>query len=122
MNANRNRKRIPSDVAETALERWVVRWINRQAANYDDGAAGAIRDAQHGCSSGIVSELIYNRDCAKFARKHLSDILALLDDYADSMGEPLAPNRKQGYELDETWLAWVGFELALDRVASRAGY
>lgn len=122
MTANRNRKRIPSHMADTALERWVVRWINRRAASYDDGAAGAIRDAQHGCSSGIVSELIYNRDCAKFTRRHLADILAALETYHEETGEDIRPNRKEGQSLDETWLAWVGFELALSAVASRAGY
>ena len=114
------RNRIPARFAETALERFALRWINRKAEGYDDGWKGAAADLFHGgCSSGIVSELIYNTDCEKFARKHLVDILEVMSDYADNVGEYPTPDRRSGLQFDTTWLAWTGFEMAARRVVDR---
>ena len=114
-------KKISAIHAHTTLEKAVLRWINRRASDYDNGWKGATKDLFHGgCSSGIVSELIYNKDCDRFARRHLSDILALMEEYCDNMGEAPTPNRRDGMQFDTTWLAWSGFEMAAHNVVNRA--
>jgi hypothetical protein len=119
MTLNRSKK-IPVRCAETALERAALRWINRKADGYADGWKGAYADlCRGGCSSGIVSELIYNVDCERFARRHLVDILAIMEDVADNTGEAPTPNRRDGMTFDATWLAWYGFEHAAGNVAER---
>lgn len=71
------------------------------------------------CISGIVSELIYSRDCEAFAKRHLADSMEALDDYAGEMGEPVTPRKGMNWNFD--WLAWAGFELAARKVCDRAG-
>ena len=116
-------KKIPAIHAHSDLEKAALAWLNRRAADYDDGWKGAARDLFHsGCSSGVVSELIYNNDCDKFTRKHLVDILQLWEELWEEMGELPLPRKKDGMNLDTTWLAWMGFEEAARRVTSRAGY
>jgi hypothetical protein len=125
-------KRIALKYATTKLERAALRWINGRAADYETGAAGAVKDLLcGGCQSGMVSELIYYRDTVKFYRKHKTDISALLKDVLENSGckgpaelfgdkwesnDPLASD-----DMNQNLLAWFGFEEAARNVCSRAG-
>lgn len=133
MNTSKMGKRIASKFATTRLERAALAWMNERGEDYEAGAAGAWKDlAYGGCSSGMVSHLIYTRDCVAFYRRHRKDIAALLATMLDEHGidgprglfgdkweanDPLAnddPNRNL--------LAWFGFEEAARTVANRAGF
>jgi len=121
--------------AETPLERAVKKWVNEQI---DPGyptadAAAFLRDlSSHGCSSGMVGDLIYYTDTIPFFKRHKKEILALAkeqaSDYGMSVGQvleglngwdkddPLAEE-----ETNQNLLAWYGFEETARMLANRAG-
>lgn len=120
--------------AKTRLERHVQKWINEQAQEYDSGAAGVLKDLFYGgCSSGMVSHLIYYTDTVKFFQTHRREITALLKETMDSQGEhdlskifsntnsmtwdaedPLAQE-----DGNRNILAWFGFEETARILADR---
>ena len=113
-------KHIHAEHATNPLEEAARRWLNYKGRGYDYGAAGAYRDLTYGgCSSGIVSDLIYTSDCERFAKRHIADILAQWQSDTDDLGE--RPMPAKGKELNLGWLARYGFERAAQSVASRAG-
>jgi hypothetical protein len=113
-------KTIALHFATNPLEIAALDWLNTRGEDYDNGAAGPAAELfEHGCISGIVSELIYHVDTEAFAKLHLVDIMAALDEYADDVGEPLTPAKGMSWNCD--WLAWAGFELAARKVCDRAG-
>jgi hypothetical protein len=60
---------------------------------------------EHGCQSGIVSELIYTVDTHKWFDSYYEDIMELVEEYEESTGEQL---RWSG-DL-KNWFAWFSFE------------
>lgn len=107
---------------ENRLTKHVRCWLNAKGRDYDEGAAGAYRDLMYGgCASGIVNHLIYTRDCEAFAKRYLAEILEVIDDLAESMGEPAWPDERRGQSLSVDWLAWVGFEETARRIAVHVG-
>ena len=116
---------------ETKLERYVARWINKQAKDYDNGAEGVLKDLFYGgCQSGMVGELIYYADTVPFYKRHMSEIDALLKDTMKDTG--LQPAELFGDRWDsddplardtynQTLLAWFGFEETARKLADRAG-
>lgn len=63
---------------------------------------------KYGCISGTVFSLLYYKDTHEFTRKHLSDILYLLNEYQQMLGEPIK------LENDPVnFLAWFAFETTL---------
>jgi hypothetical protein len=68
-------KRLARSLAETKLERAVLRILNAHAGGYDDGVSGFLKDlAYGGCASGLVGELVYTRDAAAFYRRHREEV------------------------------------------------
>ena len=58
---------------------------------------------EYGCQSGCVSSLIYHKDCEKFVKKHLSEVLDIYNETREcSSGIP--------EELTVDYLAWLAFE------------
>jgi hypothetical protein len=113
-------KIIAASHATNPLELAALEWLNERGADYENGAEGPAAELfQHGCISGIVSDLIYHVDCIAFAKLHLVEIMEALDEYADEVGEPLLPHNGMNWNCD--WLAWAGFELAARKVCDRAG-
>ena len=54
---------------------------------------GTIKDtAQHGCSGGTISELIYYADSSAFYDKYQDEIWRRLGDMADDLGEDSIPH------------------------------
>jgi len=119
---------------QTKLERHVARWLRDMGTGYNghDGIQAAYEDLMHGgCSSGIVSHLIYTRDCAAFYRRHMGEIDAMLVEMLSDCGgtvaelfaragwddsDPLA--RSDG---NQNILAWFGFEETARHLMDRAG-
>ena len=48
--------------------------------------------AEHGCSGGIISELIYYADTSAFYNKYKDEIWRRLGDMADDLGEDSIPH------------------------------
>ena len=113
---------------ETKLERIVARWIKGQA---QDGYESAVEDLlQHGCQSGMVSELIYYTDTVKFYKAHRHEIQAMLREICDETGctpETLFGDKweKEDFfaegDLNQNLLAWFGFEETARRLCEREG-
>lgn len=58
---------------------------------------------EYGCQSGCVSSLIYHKDCEKFVKEHLSEVLDIYNETREcSSGIP--------EELTVDYLAWLAFE------------
>jgi predicted PP-loop superfamily ATPase len=124
-------KKLAKTLAQTPLERGVLRIVNRYAEDYDAGVAGFLDDlAQGGCQSGLVTELITYDQTGAFFAKHRREIGQLL---SQTLSE--ADARHPG-ELFRNWdkedplaqdytnqniLAWFGFEETARRLAAKAG-
>lgn len=116
----------------TSLELNVAEWVNCCAVDYPtSGVHGVLEDLSHGCSSGIVSHLIYTRDCVAFYQKHQQEIDALL--YQALRDCDLSPSQlfersnwddhdpMAREDNNQNILAWFGFETTASALADRAG-
>ena len=114
--------------AKTSLERHVQKWINSQAANYESGAEGVLKDLFYGgCQSGMVGHLIYYTDTLKFFKKYRQEINALLVENLESMGLSISElfgdkwekEDPLGQDLNQNLLAWFGFEETARKLADQ---
>ncbi len=94
---------IRKDLRNSDLRRKVASMLAYQIEGYDK-AEDMFQDLSHGCSSGVVGDLIYYADTHKFAKEHIEDILELYDNKQEDLGEI----KMEGDKLN--WLAWFGFE------------
>lgn len=62
----------------------------------------------YGCSSGIVTSLIYYTDTKKFFIKHMDEIFNILNESIQEKSRLL--------ELDANKLAWFGYEWAISEI------
>ena len=58
---------------------------------------------EYGCQSGCVSSLIYHKDCEKFVKEHLSEVLDIYNETRECSS--VIPE-----ELTVDYLAWLAFE------------
>jgi hypothetical protein len=125
-------KRLKAASNETKLQRTVRLWLNDKGTDYDTGWQGAYRDlAYGGCSSGMVSGLIYYTDTTRFFKRHRAEISTLLKDLLSDTGsnceqlfgdkwdadDPLAVE-----QYNQNLLAWFGFEETARALAETNGY
>ena len=91
---------------ENKVERFVARWANSLAADYDTGALGALKDLAHGgCASGMMGGLIYTADIVSFFKRHAEDVLDVVGDYENDIGEPLSNKDSLDKVTLYTWSA-----------------
>ena len=123
-------KKAIKAAAGTKLEKAVAKWWTDNI-EYGDNPELIMEDLlQHGCQSGIVSELIYYCDTMKFYKRHKEEINGLLCEIAESIGEgpsgifgdkwdmedPLALQ-----EFNQNLLAWFGFEETARKLTEKLG-
>ena len=111
----------------TPLEHAVNDWYKEKA---EDGYTECLANlAQHGCQSGMVSDLIYYRDTTAFYLKHQKEIDALVYNWIAEMGGSMA-DLLRGWDpadpfaretTNQNILAWFGFEESARNLASAAG-
>ena len=116
--------------AENDLEKYVKKWINKKATEYEKGVEGVIDDLmQGGCASGYVGELIYYKDTCAFFKKFKDEISELLKEAISNCGtgakdvfgdkwdetDPLAQE-----DQNQNLLAWFGFEETARNLCLRA--
>lgn len=101
---------------------------NARAAEYDKGLEGVFSDLSRGCSTGIVSHLIYYKETLAFYRKHRAEIDGLLYDLINE-GAINSPADLNGWDKsdplardtnNQNLLAWFGFEETARVLANRA--
>lgn len=114
--------------AETGLQKAAAAWIVRRMDDYESGAEGVLKDLFYGgCVSGMVGELVYYADTAKFYEKHKEDIWALAIEQAEEFGNSNAFDFLKGLNLPAPGdymqvannLAWFGFEEAARQIANK---
>ncbi len=90
--------------------------VAREALSHDNAIAFFKDLANHGCISGMIGFLIYNKDTHAFFDKHYYDIEIARHEIEDMTGEPI---HIQG-DL-KTGLAWVAFEETAYKIAVEVG-
>ena len=108
------------------LEQVVTDWVERSAADYDEGTSGVMRDLTYGgCQSGVVGMLIYYPDTVEFYNEHQQEIDQMLGELCRECGctpaelfgdkwddeDPLARDT-----LNQNLLAGVGFAETASRL------
>lgn len=113
---------------ETKLERAVARWLRSEARDRNGDVEGVFKDLSYGgCASGMVGELIYTADAAKFYRRHVDDIDTIVRDLCSDGWRPENMSGWDDSDLfartpgNQNMLAWLGFEEAARALATRAG-
>ncbi len=120
-----NIKRLRRD-SENKLFRRVCSWVIEHWSDYSDKNY-IFRDVlEHGCVSGIVSELIWYSDTVKFYIRYREEINELLKDLMDGTGIYSMKDLFGKHWDDEdpliienhnrNLLAWFGFEETLRNV------
>jgi len=116
---------------DSAIERMAAKWLRAKGRDYGMptvslGMRQATRELLlHGCSSGMVSSLIYYTDTSAFFRKHQTEIADMARVAAeDGVWPPkdLDPSDPLASEPhNQNVLAWWAFERAVEILAQRAG-
>ena len=70
---------MPVEFKENSIKEWVTN-------NLEEGQVAEV--VLHGCSGGVVGELIYYADTCAFYKKYKEEIWQKLSDMADDLGEP----------------------------------
>ena len=70
---------MPVEFKEDSIKEWVTN-------NLEEGQVAEV--VLHGCSGGVVGELIYYADTSAFYEKYKEEIWQKLSDMADDLGEP----------------------------------
>ena len=121
-------KKAIKAVAETKLEKAVAKWWSNNIEYGDDPELIMEDLLQHGCQSGMVSELIYYSDTTKFYKRHKEEINGLLYEMIESLGEGPAAVFGDNWdkedplalqELNQNLLAWFGFEEAARKLTAK---
>lgn len=102
----------PTTPLQTAVHDWYQSKI-------EDDYTGAIDDLmEHGCQSGMVSDLIYYTDTTAFYQEHRQEIHALITELSEAVGRPV-DGLLRGWDKSDPFaikttnqnlLAWFGFE------------
>lgn len=64
----------------------------------------------HGCVSGVVSNMIYYSDTEKFFDENVDDILSLVEEKKQQLGEFLF---NSNFEINRNNLAWWAYEVTV---------
>ncbi len=95
---------------DNALLKGVAReLLNKVRSEGEEEVKLYIQDVlMYGCSSGIVTSLIYCTDTKKFFTKYMDEILEILNESIQE-GSGLS-------ELDTNRMAWFGYEWAISEI------
>jgi len=117
-----NKLRAMAKSPETDLEGAVAESILDKVVDYggdDKAVRSVISDInEHGCVSGIISELIYYTDTHKFYDKYYEDIENLVSEWESNTGERVMP--KSG-EDRKNFYAWFGYEQQARLIGDKLG-
>lgn len=110
----------------TSLQKDVISHVLSRFDDYKDITTHIQEILEHGCISGIVSELVYYEDTVSFYYKHKEEINALLYNCMKEVGEynlsHIFCNRYLQWDIEDplalethnqNLLAWFGFEETL---------
>ena len=110
MNNYELKIRLESLKGESELKNAVIEIALNNIDDYDNGVDYFEDIINHGCASGIVSELIYYYQTEEFFNKHANEIFDLYNDLVEEFGQI-------DMELSKNNLAWLAFEETLKNIA-----
>lgn len=116
--ALRKLNKIMKDVDRTELVRAVAESIIDQLDGYETPEKFFNDLSKHGCSSGMISELIYYTDTYNFFDEHYDDIMQLIVEQNKMCGEPL--DLMKDHDIKNTG-AWLAYEETARQIASELG-
>ena len=86
----------------------IINMLDENAS--DDEVQSLLEDInKYGCSSGIVSSMIYYSDTEKFFNKYSNEIFELYNDFNEETGYTLST-------IDKNSLAWFSYELIVSNL------
>lgn len=108
---------VKSEQYNNPLKANVAEWLLETQYN-DYPIESVLNDLlSHGCQSGMVSGLIYTKDCQDFYDKYYDQIEDLIYDLEDSTGENVMTWNKSKIDR-KNFLAWLGFEEMAREIAN----
>lgn len=100
-----------------SVVRWLMRWANQEAQNYDSGVTGVLEDVRKGgIGSGFVTPLIYTQDVHSFYKRNCLAVAELIEEFEDSTGESVQRNSNTEHLDGPTFRVWLAVELACDKL------
>ena len=93
---------------ETDLKDNVIDIILNHIDDYENPITFLEEVLQYGCSSGIVSELIYYSDTKCFFIKHMEEIFDIYNQLKD--------NLSTDFEVNANNLSWLAFEYMVNEI------
>ena len=108
----------------STLKQHAQKWVKQKMADGYTKRQAIDEMEEHGCVSGIVSELIYYTDTVAFFKEHQEEINEILKENIESTGlgiHELFRDFDQSDPLclenhNKNLLAWFGFEEAVSRL------
>lgn len=85
MATKKELKGLLKNYGRNSVQAWVIRWVCGSVGVTPTDRLSDL--SRHGCGSGIVSELIYTKDCLRFYDRFEASILEIMDEFLDSTGE-----------------------------------
>jgi len=111
--------KLINPLPENKLYKRVFNIIKRYAKDYDYSYQSLFNDISRGCSSGMISELIYYSDTVKWYKKYKYEIASLLYETLDNTGLSIKELFGKNYDFEDplfldkynqNLLAWFSFE------------
>ena len=99
---------LESLYGENTLKDNVIDIILNHIDDYENPITFLEEVLQYGCSSGIVSELIYYNETKCFFIKHMEEIFEIYDNIKN--------NLSTDFEVDANNLSWLAFEYVVGEI------
>lgn len=91
--------------------------LNSANTHSDEDLKSFINDViYYGCASGAVPGMIYYTDTHKFFDKHYDEIMDLVYEYEQEIGEKIHPDGDM-----KNFYAWLAFEITCQYIAAKLG-
>jgi len=105
-------EKLENNYKYTKLQRDVASIIVKYLDEYEDPKRFFSELFEHGCVSGLISELIYHKDTYKFFDDHYDDIMELINEWDFDLNKDGDP---------KNYGAWFGFEETAGQLANMIG-
>lgn len=109
-------ERISDDYRQSDLKRYVAKSILSKSDGYEKIENWFNDLLSHGCSSGMIGELIYYTDTHEFYDEFYSDIEDLRYETEQSTGLKLAPDGDL-----KNWFAWFAYKQTVYKIGNEIG-
>lgn len=97
--------------SESDLFKWVIDDILELHGDSDEEVQSYLQDVyEHGGQSGVITSLIYHKDCRKFVTENIDEVLEVYNETIEFY------DPKE--ELSVDFLAWLSYECVVNCILS----